>query len=78
MKGYVCENCKKICAIGGWCEWIKVLNIIKDTSLSDLLLCRPPVSLDTRSILHTTPGPAVMLREPHKAFDISHCPSFFS
>lgn len=65
MKGYVCENCKKnLFLIGGWCEWIKVLNIIKDTSLSDLLLCRPPVSLDTRSILHTTPGPAVMLREP--------------
>jgi len=50
----------------------------KNTSLSGLLLYRPPVSLGTRSILHTTPGPTVMLRETYMAFDISHCPSFSS
>ena len=50
----------------------------KNTSLSGLLLYRPPVSLGIHSILHTTPGAAVMLREPHMAFDISHCSSFSS
>ena len=37
----------------------------KDISLSGLLLCTHPVSLATRSILHTTLGPSVLLREPH-------------
>ena len=37
----------------------------KDISLSGLLLCTHPVSLGTCSILHTTPGPSVLLREPY-------------
>ena len=43
----------------------KDIKYSKDISLSGLLLCTHPVSLDTRSILHTTPGPSVLLREPH-------------
>ena len=38
----------------------------KDLSLSGLLLCRHLVSLGTQSIFHTTPGPSVLLREPHR------------
>ena len=38
----------------------------KDISLSGLLLCRHLVSLGTHSIFHTTPGPSVLLREPHR------------
>ena len=37
----------------------------KDLSLSGLLLCRHLVSLGTHSTFHTTPGPSVLLREPH-------------
>ena len=43
----------------------KDIKYSKDISLSGLLLCTHPVSLDTCSILHTTPGPSVLLREPH-------------
>ena len=43
----------------------KDIKYSKDISLSGLLLCTHPVSLATRSILHTTPGPSVLLREPH-------------
>ena len=37
----------------------------KDISLSGLWLCRHLGSLGAHNIFHTTPGPSVLLREPH-------------